>query len=90
MPDNWPAWAATYPGQQWADQSPLNQELVARDKVTGLPAGRRVHVIAATLGPNRRVVWIKVRLPSGAAGWINSSRTLPQRTPKHGGHAVHH
>ena len=46
--------------------------------------------MAATLGPNRHVVWIKVRLPSGAAGWINSSRTLPQRTPKHGGHAVHH
>ena len=36
MPSNWPAWAKLYIGSSTAPQTPVNQETVARGKVTGL------------------------------------------------------
>jgi hypothetical protein len=36
MPVNWPYWAETYLGDRWADQTPHNQELVARGKIGDL------------------------------------------------------
>lgn len=36
MPENWPAWAATYLDDRWADQTPRNQALVVRGKITDL------------------------------------------------------
>lgn len=36
MPANWNGWARHYVGDGWRDQSPANQERVARGKLTGL------------------------------------------------------
>lgn len=36
MPANWNNWSRRYVGDGWRDQSPLNQELVARGKLEGL------------------------------------------------------
>ena len=36
MPANWNSWARRYLGRGWRDQSPLNQELVARAKIGAL------------------------------------------------------
>jgi hypothetical protein len=36
MPANWNIWASTYVGRGWVDPSPVNQEKVARGKLSGL------------------------------------------------------
>jgi hypothetical protein len=36
MPFNWPSWAGRFLGNRWADQTPWNQEIVARRKVANL------------------------------------------------------
>jgi len=36
MPVNWPYWADDYLGDRWADQTPRNQEIVARGKLAAL------------------------------------------------------
>jgi hypothetical protein len=36
MPANWSSWSRRYLGRGWHDQSPLNQELVVRAKVSAL------------------------------------------------------
>jgi hypothetical protein len=36
MPRNWPAWAARYMGNRWAEATPQNQEFVARERILDL------------------------------------------------------
>jgi hypothetical protein len=38
MPRNWPAWAAQYMGNLWAEPTPRNQEFVARSRIAHLHA----------------------------------------------------
>ena len=84
MPSNWPAWADTYLGDRWADQTPRNQELVARGKITGLHEW---------LGSWRRVAywWLtgdtetnEKRWSDLAAGYVHNVMALMKRAPDGG------
>lgn len=84
MPSNWPSWAATYLGDRWADQSPVNQARVARGKIADLHRW---------LGSWRRVAywWLtgdterdSRRWSSVARGYVHNVLTLMGRAPRGG------
>lgn len=84
MPVNWPAWAETYIGDRWADQTPHNQALVVRGKISGLHAW---------LGSWRRVAywWLtgdteknEKRWSEVGLGYVNDVMALAKRAPAEG------
>ena len=84
MPVNWPAWADDYLGDRWADQTPRNQELVARGKIAALHDW---------LGSWRRVAywWLtgdtetnEQRWSDLAAGYVRNVMALMKRAPAGG------
>lgn len=84
MPQNWPAWAETYIGDRWADQTPRNQALVVRGKVAALHDW---------LGSWRRVAywWLtgdtetnEKRWSGVASGYVDDVMALAKRAPDDG------
>lgn len=84
MPVNWPFWADDYLGDRWAEQTPRNQELVARGKITAL---------YEWLGTWRRVAywWLtgdtetnEKRWSDLASGYVDNVTTLMKRAPDGG------
>jgi hypothetical protein len=84
MPQNWPSWAERYLGQRWADQSPINQELVARGKVRDLyrwlGGWRRVAYWWLTGDTERRTN----RWSPMATRYVRNVMSLMSRSPKGG------
>jgi hypothetical protein len=84
MPANWPSWAARFLGDRWADQTPRNQELVARAKVTGLyrwlGTFRRVAYWWLTGDTERRVS----RWSESARRYVRNVMALMRRAPRGG------
>jgi hypothetical protein len=84
MPFNWPAWSEMFLGRRWADQTPYNQERVARAKITNL---------YRWLGSWRRVAywWLTGDTERNSARWSSSARryvrnvlSLMKRAPRGG------
>lgn len=84
MPQNWPSWADRYLGKRWADQSPLNQELVARGKVRDLyrwlGGWRRVAYWWLTGDTEKRTT----RWSPMARRYVSNVMSLMSRSPKGG------
>jgi hypothetical protein len=84
MPFNWPAWSQQFLGERWTDQTPLNQERVARAKITNL---------YGWLGSWRRVAywWLTGDTKRDSARWSASAKryvrnvmALMRRAPRGG------
>jgi hypothetical protein len=84
MPSNWPSWSEQFLGAGWADQTPGNQERVARGKITNL---------YRWLGSWRRVAywWLTGDTERNAARWSESASryvrnvmSLMKRAPRGG------
>jgi len=47
-----------------------------------LGTDRVLQVRRAEYGPRANILWIRVELPDGTLGWMNSRKTLPSKAPK--------
>jgi hypothetical protein len=72
MPSNWPVWARQYIGSSTAPQTPLNQERVARGKVTSLYRW-------LDTWPNVAHWWLTGSGETNQARWSSSSRAYVSR-----------
>jgi hypothetical protein len=84
MPFNWPSWSEQFLGRRWADQTPYNQERVARGKLANL---------YRWLGSWPRVAywWLTGDTERNSRKWSGSARryvsnvmTLMRRAPRGG------
>ena len=84
MPVNWPHWADDHIGDRWAEQTPRNQELVARGKIAALHRW---------LGGWRRVAywWLtgdtrtnETTWSDTALGYVDDVMALMKRAPEGG------
>jgi hypothetical protein len=84
MPFNWPSWSEQFLGRRWTDQTPYNQERVARGKITNL---------YRWLGSWRRVAywWLTGDTERNSRKWSGSAQryvrnvmSLMKRAPRGG------
>ncbi len=52
------------------------------NRIRSVATDRVLQVRRAKYGPRANILWIRVELPDGTLGWLNSRKTLPSKAPK--------